>query len=330
MKRSVSVAAAAALSFVAVGTAAASTPPGSAPPASESQATTPVTEVTVAPARIISLSPAATETLFAIGAGPQVIAVDEYSNFPAETQSIQHDLSGYTPNIEAIASLKPDLVVHEGSTELDEQLSKLNIADFVASAPADLDGVFAQIEQLGAVTGHLAEAAALVGEMRTKINAALGLDPTANPGDIVLPGETTPANAPAIAASGPGVGATYFHELDNTLYTATSETFIGQIYGMFGMVNIADASSADNPYPQLSAETVITADPQVIFLADGGFGESADTVAARPGWAAIDAVKNGNVVALDPDVASRWGPRVVDLVTFVAETVAKLPASASA
>ncbi len=255
-----------------------------------------------APARIVSLSPSATETLFAIGAGSQVLAVDQYSNFPAETQTIRHDLDGFEPNVETIAALHPDLVIHDGTRDLHAQLSKLGIRDLAAPAPADLDGVYSQIEQLGAATGHVADAAQVVARMTATIQSAVA------------------------SARSSRAGTRYFHEVDKTLYTVTSTSFIGQLYALFGLVNIADASGGSNPYPQLSAETVIQADPQLIFLADGDFGESAATVATRPGWDSIAAVKAGNIVVLDADIASRWGPRVADLVTAIAGSLAKVAA----
>jgi iron complex transport system substrate-binding protein len=119
---------------------------------------------------------------------------------------------------------------------------------------------------------------------------------------------------------------TYYHELDQTYYTATSNTFIGQVYGLLGLRNIADeAKGAASGYPQLSAEYIIKADPDVIFLADTKCcGQSAATVAKRPGWDQIAAVKDGAVVGLDDDVASRWGPRVVDLLQVVEQALSRL------
>ena len=257
------------------------------------------------PTKIVSLSPSATEMLFAIGAGPQVIAVDEYSNYPAETQNIRHDLSGFQPNVEMIAALAPDLVIHDGTTKLHDQLGALKIRDFAAMAPSDLAGVYTQIEQLGVLTGHVGEAAELVSKMSTDIERIV-----------------------AGAAKVPN--ATYFHELDSTLYSVTSRSVIGNIYSRFGMTNIADAAGADTAYPQLSAEAVIKANPTVIFLADAVSGESAETVAKRPGWDAIDAVRNGKIVALPADVPSRWGPRLVDFAQVVADALATLPGAVPA
>jgi iron complex transport system substrate-binding protein len=260
-----------------------------------------------APSAIVSLSPTATEMLFAIGAADQVLAVDDQSNIPAEALDKPHDLSGFEPNVEAIAALKPDLVIMQDPT-VQDQLEALGITVWIGSAPTSFDDVYAQIEQLGAVTGHVGGAAELVGSMKTAIAAAV-------------------AAAPKIAA-GAKVGV--YHELDNTLYSVTSNTFIGQVYSLFGLTNIADGAQPGNDYPQLNAEYIVQQNPALIFLADTKCcGESPETVAARPGWDAIDAVKNGGVIAIDDDIASRWGPRLVDFVQAVSDAlVATVPAKA--
>jgi cobalamin transport system substrate-binding protein len=131
-----------------------------------------------------------------------------------------------------------------------------------------------------------------------------------------------------IAAAKPDRPLSYYHELDKNLYSATSKTFIGQLYAQLGMENIADAADKDGSgYPQLSAEYVVKADPDLIFLADTKCcGQSAKTVAARDGWEQLTAVKSGGVVELDDDIASRWGPRVVDFLKTVAAKVESLEA----
>ena len=251
-----------------------------------------------APKAIISLSPSSTEQLFAIGAGDQMIAVDEYSDYPAAALEIPHDLSGFEPNVEAIAALQPDLVVME-SAAIQPDLEALGITVFVALAPATFDDLYTQIEQLGAATGHTAEAAELVGQMQTDIDAALAAAPDATE------------------------GLSIYHELDPTYYSVTSNTFIGQVYSLFGLTNIADGVEPGNDYPQLNAEYIISSAPDVIFLADTKYsGESADTVAARAGWDATPAVANGNVVAMDDDIASRWGPRIIDYIKAVSAALA--------
>ncbi len=260
-----------------------------------------------APTAIVSLSPTATEMLFAIGAADQVIAVDDQSNYPVEALDKPHDLSGFEPNVEAIAALQPDLVIMQDPT-VQTQLEALGITVWIGAAPASFDDVYTQIEQLGAATGHVGGAAELVGNMKTDIDAAIAAAPKPDTGSTV------------------GV----YHELDNTLYSVTSNTFIGQVYALFGLTNIADGAQPGNDYPQLNAEYIVQQNPALIFLADTKCcGESPETVAARPGWDAIDAVKNGGVVAIDDDIASRWGPRLVDFVQAVSDAMAaNIPAKA--
>ena len=257
------------------------------------------------PRRIVSMSPTATEMLFAIGAGGQVVAVDSNSNYPREAPKTE--LSAYQPNIEAIAGYKPDLVVYSDDPgELKAGLDKLSIPLLHQPAATDLDDTYAQLAQLGQATGHADEAGQVAAAMRAEI-------------------------AKIAAAARPERPLTYYHELDKNLYTATSKTFIGQLYDQLGMKNIADAADKDGTgYPQLSAEYVIKADPDLIFLADTKCcGQSARTVAARDGWDELTAVRTGGVVELDDDVASRWGPRVVDFLKTVAAKVETAEAAGS-
>jgi iron complex transport system substrate-binding protein len=253
------------------------------------------------PARIISLSPTATEDLFAIGAGKQVVAVDDQSDYPARAPKTK--LSGYTPNVEAIAGYEPDLVVIADDTNnLSSALGKLGITVLSEPAAASIDDTYAQIEQLGAATDHVGEAAELVGQMHGDIDGIV---------------KSLPAR---------DVPLTYYHELDPTYFSATSKTFIGQVYSLLGLKNIADPADTDGSgYPQLSAEAIIAANPDLVFLADTKCcQQTAQTVAARPGWNVITAVKDGGVVPLDDDIASRWGPRIVDYLRSVAEAVSQV------
>lgn len=261
----------------------------------------------VAPSRIVSLSPTATEMLFAIGAGDQVVAVDELSNYPAEAAAKATDLSGYTPSAEAISGYTPDLVVMEEPREgIDAQLADLDIAFWSGPGAKTFDDIYTQIEQLGALTGHVGEAAELVANMQSDIEAA-----TAD-----LPDREVPL--------------TYYHELDNTYFTVGSDTFIGAVYQAAGLRNIADATEGDTDYPQLSAEFIVSQNPDLIFLADAAYGETAATVAARPAWGDLTAVTTGAIFPLDADVASRWGPRVVDFLQVVTDAIATADAAAPA
>lgn len=254
------------------------------------------------PTAIVSLSPTATESLFAIGAGDQVVAVDDQSTYPEDAPV--SDLSGFSPNVEAIVAYDPDLVVISFDPgDLISSLDGLGIPVILQPAATTFDDVYTQIEQLGAATGHIGDAAALVANMQQAIDAA-------------------------VAGAPDDVNLTYYHELDPTLYTVTSSTFIGQVYGLFGLTNIADPVDTDGyGYPQLSPEYIIDQDPDLIFLADTiCCGQSPETVAARPGWDSLTAVVDGRVVPLDDDIASRWGPRLSEFVQQIAEAITLVPA----
>jgi iron complex transport system substrate-binding protein len=255
------------------------------------------------PSRIVSLSASLTEDLFAIGAGPQVVAVDDQSNYP--TGVPKTSLSGFTPNVEAIAGYHPDLVVVSDDVKgLVGQLKALNIPTVLDPAPSNLDGSYAEITQLGAASGHNSEAAGLVQSMKGKVAGLLAK----------LPKRAKPL--------------TYYYELDPTLFTVTSHTFVGNLFTAAGMVDIADRAGSSTDYPQLNAETLLSNNPDLIFLADTKCcGQSAATVSARPGYSTIAAVKNGRVVALDDDIASRWGPRVTDLLSKIVDADRSVPAS---
>ena len=246
--------------------------------------------------RIISLSPTATEILFAIGAGEQVIAVDDQSNFPSDAPVT--DLSGYTPNVEAIAAYDPDLVVTSYDPgDLVDGLSVLGIKPLIQGAAMTLEDTYSQVIELGELTGHSKEAEKLNEEIQSSVSSV------------------TPS----------GNGLTYYHEVDNTLYSTTSKTFLGQLYDLLGLVNIADPADEDGfGWPQLSSEFIVDTDPDLIFLADGDLGESLQTVSSRPGWSSMQAVSEGRVIVLDTDIASRWGPRVVDFLEQVKSAIESL------
>lgn len=256
------------------------------------------------PERIVSISPTHTEMLFAIGAGDQVVAVDSLSNYPPEAAAVLTDLSAYEPNVEAIAGYEPDLVViSDDFTGLTDQLAAVGIPVWSGPAAADFDDVYEQIVDLGEVTGHVSEAEALVAEMQARVDEIL-------------------AGAPTLDEP-----LTYYHELDETYYSVTSNTFIGHVYGLLGLRNIADMAEDTTDYPQLSAEFIVSADPDLIFLACSVYcGTTPESVAARPGWESLTAVVNGHVIPMDDDIASRWGPRIVDYLEAVAAAVSDVVA----
>ena len=252
------------------------------------------------PARIISLSPSATENLFALGVGKTVVAVDDNSNFPAGVPT--SNLSSFNPNVEAIVKFKPDLVILQATASKAEavakQLKTLKISVYLEKTPGDLDGVYKEITDLGALTGKQLKARILINTIKV-------------------------ARITAIATAKKRTSVTFFHEVDNNLYSATSSTFIGKVYADFNLKNIADgaAKADDAGYPQLQNEYVISQNPKIIFLADAQYGENVAKVSARTGWGNIAAVKNSNVIELPADIPSRWGPRIADFYRLVADAI---------
>lgn len=247
---------------------------------------------------IISLSPTTTEMLYAVGAGDRVVAVDDRSDYPVDAPVT--DLSGYTPNLEAILGYGPDLVVlTDDSGDIVSGLERSGVEVLLLPAAENLEDTYTQIEQVGAATGNIGDAAEVVSRMQTEIAQILS----------GLPVRDTPL--------------TYFHELDDTFYTVTDETYVGEVYSLFGLTSIA---TGDTTYPQLSEEMILESDPDLVFLADAQCcGVTTDSVSERPGWSGLTAVREGRVHIVDEDLSSRWGPRVVDFIREVAALVAAIP-----
>jgi iron complex transport system substrate-binding protein len=261
------------------------------------------TKIAKKPTKIISLSPSATEILYAIGAGSQILAVDNLSNYPANAPT--SEISAFEPNVEAILAKKPDLVLlsidSTKAPQIRNALVKLGIPVLMEKAPATLQDVYAENTLLARVTDRQAGAVKLNASMAKSIKDVL-------------------------AKAKKSSKIRIFHELDDTYYSATSNTFIGKVYKSFGVVNIADAAAgADNSgYPQLSAEYLLKSDPQVIFLADAQYGVTAESVSERAGWSQISAVKNKKIVELPADIPSRWGPRLVEFYKLIGDSLAKV------
>jgi iron complex transport system substrate-binding protein len=253
------------------------------------------------PTRIVSLSPTATESLFAIGAGRQVVAVDDQSDYPKNAPKTT--LSGFTPNVEAIASYRPDLVITAYETRgVIDSLNRLGIPVILHGAPGGFKGAYQQIRQLGMVTGRDAAARRVIDGLKSRI------------GRIVR------------ASRQKARGRSVYHELTPDFYSASSSSFIGKVYETFGLENIADeADSARTGYPQLSAEYIVSSSPDLIVLADSVCcGQKPSTVAARPGWDRISAVRTGSIVSVHDSIASRWGPRLVSFFRALSLALARL------
>jgi iron complex transport system substrate-binding protein len=264
------------------------------------QAASGATVIRRAPSRVISLSPTATEDLFAIGAGRQVIAVDDRSNYPLGAPHTK--LSGFQPNLEATVGYRPDLVVisDESPPSLAPALRKLGVPVLINPAAHTLQEAYGQISELGAATGHAVEAGVVVARMRSQIAEF------------------------ARRTRGHGRGLSVYDEISPDFYAASSRTFAGQLLSLFGLRDVADRvpDSAGLGYPKLSAEYVVAANPEIVLLSDTlCCGQSVATVARRPGWSQMRAVRDRTVVEVSDDIASRWGPRTVDLAAVIAGAV---------
>ncbi len=292
---------------LAAACAACSSPPASGTSSVSTSAGFPVTVTTTAgtvhlasrPDSIVSLSATVTEMLYAIGAGKQVKAVDSYSDYPAGVPTTK--LSAFQPNAEAIAAYKPDLVIISNDINgITAKLKALSIPVLDLPAAANVSGVYSEITELGAATGHMAQARAEDATIKADVARIVASEPKHSP------------------------PLTYFYELGaNPYYSVTDSTFIGSLLSLLGMKSIADSATgaaAAGGYPELSPEFILKSNPDYVILSDtaNNGGQTAATVYARPGWSAVTAVQDKHVIALNGDVASRWGPRIVNILQAVA------------
>lgn len=250
--------------------------------------------------KIVSMSPSNTEILFAVGAGSQVIGRDSFSDYPEEAKQVA-EVGGLTGNynLEKITSLEPDLVLLAGinSTDLVDSLEKLGLKVYYMENPKDFDGLFKNIETVGMLTGHDAEAKKLVESLKTSVDAVNGRMANASPRLKV------------------------YYELDGTdptrPWTTGPGTYMDLMIKMAGGDNIGQNLSTD--WAQISQEEILLQNPDVILLGDGVYGVTPEMVAGRPGWAAITAVQNGRVELFDDNLVSRPGPRLVEGLSMLAK-----------
>jgi iron complex transport system substrate-binding protein len=244
------------------------------------------------PKAIVSLSPTATETLFALGAGGLVKAVDNLSSYPPSAP--RTDLTSARPNIDRLLAFGPDLVVlSEDQAGTAATLAARGVTVILQPPATSLDDSYAQIRQLGATIGKPAEAEQLVGGMQAKIAE--------------------------IVSKTPPKPLRYYHERTDQFASVTSASFLGQLYGLLKLRSIADAgAAAGTREATLSAQAIIDANPDLIVLADTKCcGQTSDTLRARPGWGALTAITTNTVVIVDDDLANQWGPRIVDLLQAI-------------
>lgn len=245
------------------------------------------------PKRIISLSPSITEILFEIGSGNQVIAVDNLSNYPNETPI--SDISAYDPNVEAISLFNPDLVILSYNIKnLKTALKKIGIETIYLPAPLNFEDILDQIDYLGQKTGNEDKAKKLISKMKSKMKTLQNLR------------ENKPATK-------------IYHELDPNYYSPSKFSFIGDIYQKLNYKNVANKADITNlGYPKLSPELIISENPDLIIL-PGKDNKYVEKVKSRPGWNYIKAVKKNNFLLTNNDIASRWGPRILNFASILVE-----------
>jgi iron complex transport system substrate-binding protein len=244
------------------------------------------------PERIVSISPSNTEILFALGLGPKVVAVDQFSDFPAEAKEKTQLGSYISPDIEQIVAATPDLVlgteVH--AREIAPTLRGHNLTVVVID-PKNLDQVLDRIILIGRITGQTESATALARDLQQRVTKV---------GDAVN-GAPTPR---------------VFVEISPQFHSPGANTFVDDLIRRAGGENIA--ADAPTQWPQLSQEVIVEKNPDVIILSHDAEGTNPESVKGRPGWGQISAVTQGRIVAIDPDLMNRPGPRLVDGLEAIA------------
>lgn len=249
------------------------------------------------PQSIVALSPASAEILFAVGAGKQISAVSDFTDYPAEATELPKvgGFDGKTLSMEKILSFKPDLVyLTDGMHNfLIEGLEANKIAYYVSTA-SSIKNLEQEIQQIGELTGHTAEAKKVIAEMNQKISSF----------------RDTSAATPSV-----------YYEVWNAPYmSAGSTSFINDVISAAGGKNLfSDLSEA---YPMVSEETIIARQPEIILIPVAS-GISTETVGSRAGWKNIPAVKNNRVYIIDDNLFTRPGPRIADAVQTLSELISK-------
>ncbi len=246
-----------------------------------------------APQRIVSLVPSHTETVCALGACERLVGRDTWSDYPRTVIALPDLGSAFAPDLEAIVALRPDLVLVDEYSGAAEALAPLGLTVY-AGTPQRLDELFSTLDRLGRLLGAPTEAALLAGRLQGELDTVAA----------VVAGRANPS---------------VFYEVDPSPYSVGPESFIGSLIALAGGRNVVPDGLGD--FPLIDPEFVVAADPQVIVLADAPYGVDAAAVAARPGWGAIAAVRDGRVVELtqgQSDVMSRAGPRVGEALLLLA------------
>lgn len=253
--------------------------------------------------KVISLAPSNTELLFAVGAGKQVIARDEMSDYPAEAAALPAVGSFDKYNLEQIVALKPDLVLlaEINNVELVKKLEELGLVVYYLNNPKTIEDLYANLGIVAGLTGHQTESAALVETLKQRVAAVDEKIKTVSTRPVIL------------------------YELDSTdpahPYTVGPGTFVDQLLVRAGGANMVTVAGITDQYPQVSIEQVVTTDPDMIILGDSMWGVSVESVGQRPGWEKLKAVSSGQVYPFDDNTVSRPGPRMVDGLEALARLI---------
>ena len=248
------------------------------------------------PERLVSIGPSITAFLFALGAGPRVVGVDDFSDEPAEAATREH-VGGIKVNFEKVVSLKPDLVFSvkfsDGTIEK-LQSASLNVLVVDPQSVSDV-----------------AKTAALLGK-------AVGAD-----GEGLARSIQQRVDAVKAKTAGVATRPRVYHEIDASdpakIFTVGPGSYINDLIDIAGGVNIA--ARAASAYPQLSAEEILRSDPEVIVLAASDYSAKPSQVAARQGWSVIAAVKSGRIITIEPNLINRPGPRVGEAAEMYARLI---------
>ncbi len=255
-------------------------------------------ELTSEPARIVSLTPATTEILFAIGAGPRVVATTDFDDYPPEAVPLPDVATFASVDVEKIVGLEADLVIAGGnnfnSPEAVARLRSLGIPVLVVYAP-DVETVLADIELVGRAVGLAGAAADLVASMRVVFDQV-----TLATKDVVRP--------------------TVFYEIDAfaQIYTAADESFLAEMIERAGGTPITTGSTVSF---EISLESLIAADPDLILLGDAAYGVTVEQVGERPGWGGLRAVTSGAVRPVNDLIVTRPGPRLAEGLIALAAAI---------
>ncbi len=253
--------------------------------------------------RIVALSAADCEILYAVGAGDKLVGRGEYCDYPAEVLEIPSVQSGYDTNIEQIIALQPQVLLMSSMAQTEEQVKQLEDAGIkvVVSDAQDLEGVYTSINMIGTLLGKEKEAKTVIDKMKDTFKS--------------LAGHASELQGKSI----------YFEvsPLEYGLWAAGKGSFMNEIAELLGLKNIFDDCTA---WAEVSEEQVIERNPDIIVTITMYFGEGptpVEEITSRKGWENITAVKEGKILNLQNNELSRPAPRLADGAQMLYDFITK-------